>query len=174
MPGAILVGAGPGVGTSVARRLAREGLTVGVIARTEATVDDVLSALSDYDALGVTADVTDDVGLRAALDEIVDRLGTPELLVYIAALIRSDTLGELAGWVGCSEVSRAGPLSCLVGVGEPRSRSLMMRVFVAGATGAIGRQLLPLLVASGHEVHGMTRSESKRASLYELGAVPGR
>ena len=46
-----------------------------------------------------------------------------------------------------------------------------MRVFVAGATGAIGRQLVPRLVAAGHEVHGMTRSESKRALLPELGAV---
>jgi nucleoside-diphosphate-sugar epimerase len=47
-----------------------------------------------------------------------------------------------------------------------------MRVFVAGATGAIGRQLVPRLVAAGHEVHGMTRSESKQAMLSELGAVP--
>src|SRR5438552_4490327 len=47
-----------------------------------------------------------------------------------------------------------------------------MRVFVAGATGAIGKQLVPRLVAAGHEVHGMTRSESKQAMLYELGAVP--
>jgi nucleoside-diphosphate-sugar epimerase len=47
-----------------------------------------------------------------------------------------------------------------------------MRVFVAGATGAIGRQLVPRLVAAGHEVHGMTRSESKKALLDELGAVP--
>jgi nucleoside-diphosphate-sugar epimerase len=47
-----------------------------------------------------------------------------------------------------------------------------MRVFVAGASGAIGRQLLPRLVAGGHEVHGMTRSESKRAMIDELGAVP--
>jgi nucleoside-diphosphate-sugar epimerase len=46
-----------------------------------------------------------------------------------------------------------------------------MRVFVAGATGAIGKQLVPRLVAAGHEVHGMTRSESKRAMLDELGAV---
>jgi nucleoside-diphosphate-sugar epimerase len=49
---------------------------------------------------------------------------------------------------------------------------MMMRVFVAGATGAIGRQLVPRLVNAGHEVHGMTRSESKRAMLSELGAVP--
>src|SRR5919206_1430931 len=48
----------------------------------------------------------------------------------------------------------------------------MMRVFVAGATGAIGTQLVPRLVAVGHEVHGMTRSESKQAMLYDLGAVP--
>jgi nucleoside-diphosphate-sugar epimerase len=47
-----------------------------------------------------------------------------------------------------------------------------MRVFVAGATGAIGRQLVPRLVTAGHEVHGMTHSESKRAMLSELGAVP--
>ena len=47
-----------------------------------------------------------------------------------------------------------------------------MRVFVAGATGAIGMQLVPRLVAAGHEVHGMTRSESKQAMLQELGAVP--
>src|SRR5512133_3326781 len=51
-------------------------------------------------------------------------------------------------------------------------KELMMRVFVAGATGAIGRQLVPRLVAAGHEVHGMTRSESTQAMLSELGAVP--
>jgi nucleoside-diphosphate-sugar epimerase len=47
-----------------------------------------------------------------------------------------------------------------------------MKVFVAGATGAIGKQLVPRLVAAGHEVHGMTRSESKQAMLRELRAVP--
>src|SRR5918994_6757470 len=51
-------------------------------------------------------------------------------------------------------------------------RSLMMRVFGAGATGAIGKQQVPRLVEAGHEVHGMTRSESKQAMLDELGAVP--
>jgi nucleoside-diphosphate-sugar epimerase len=47
-----------------------------------------------------------------------------------------------------------------------------MRVFVAGATGAIGTQLVPRLVAAGHEVHGMTRTESKQAMLRDLGATP--
>jgi nucleoside-diphosphate-sugar epimerase len=47
-----------------------------------------------------------------------------------------------------------------------------MRILVAGATGAMGRQLVPRLVQAGHEVHGMTRSETKQAFLRELGAVP--
>src|SRR5918912_247075 len=51
-------------------------------------------------------------------------------------------------------------------------QEFMMRVFVAGATGAIGKQLVPRLVAAGHEVVGMTRSASKRALLRELGAEP--
>jgi nucleoside-diphosphate-sugar epimerase len=49
---------------------------------------------------------------------------------------------------------------------------MVMRVFVAGATGAIGKQLVSRLVAGGHEVHGMTRTESKQGMLRELGAVP--
>src|SRR5215204_5733863 len=47
-----------------------------------------------------------------------------------------------------------------------------MKVFVAGATGAIGKQLVPMLVAKGHEVVGMTRTEAKRDQLRSLGAQP--
>ncbi|MBB5786661.1 NAD-dependent epimerase/dehydratase family protein [Jiangella mangrovi] len=45
-----------------------------------------------------------------------------------------------------------------------------MRVFLAGATGAVGRSLTPLLVQAGHEVTGTTRSESKLAELRAAGA----
>jgi nucleoside-diphosphate-sugar epimerase len=47
-----------------------------------------------------------------------------------------------------------------------------MKVFVAGATGALGRQLVPQLVAAGHDVTGMTRSASKDDLLRSLGARP--
>jgi nucleoside-diphosphate-sugar epimerase len=47
-----------------------------------------------------------------------------------------------------------------------------MRIFVAGATGALGRQLVPKLVDRGHEVTGMTRTPSKAALVEELGARP--
>jgi nucleoside-diphosphate-sugar epimerase len=47
-----------------------------------------------------------------------------------------------------------------------------MRVFVAGASGAIGRPLLPLLVAAGHEVTGTTRSEQRAEAIRAAGARP--
>jgi nucleoside-diphosphate-sugar epimerase len=45
-----------------------------------------------------------------------------------------------------------------------------MKVFVAGATGALGKQLVPVLVARGHDVVGMTRTEAKRDQLRSVGA----
>jgi nucleoside-diphosphate-sugar epimerase len=45
-----------------------------------------------------------------------------------------------------------------------------LRVFVAGATGAIGRPLVPQLIAAGHEVTGMTRSEERAEALRAKGA----
>ena len=47
-----------------------------------------------------------------------------------------------------------------------------MRIFIAGATGAVGKRLVPLLVANGHEVVGTTRSPAKVSYLRALGADP--
>ncbi|HEX5852106.1 MAG TPA: NAD(P)-dependent oxidoreductase [Solirubrobacteraceae bacterium] len=47
-----------------------------------------------------------------------------------------------------------------------------MRVFLAGATGVIGRRLVPMLLADGHEVTGMTRSPGKVDALRAAGAEP--
>ena len=47
-----------------------------------------------------------------------------------------------------------------------------MRVFVTGATGALGRHLVPGLVAAGHEVTATTRTPGKVAQLRQAGAEP--
>jgi nucleoside-diphosphate-sugar epimerase len=47
-----------------------------------------------------------------------------------------------------------------------------MKVFLAGATGALGTQLVPQLVARGHEVVGTTRTASKQDLVRSLGARP--
>jgi nucleoside-diphosphate-sugar epimerase len=47
-----------------------------------------------------------------------------------------------------------------------------MKVLVAGATGVLGRQLVPQLVTRGHEVYGMTRTQSKVDAVRAMGATP--
>jgi nucleoside-diphosphate-sugar epimerase len=47
-----------------------------------------------------------------------------------------------------------------------------MRIFVAGASGAIGKQLVPRLVARGHDVGGTTRTPANLEQLRRQGATP--
>ncbi|GAA2451243.1 hypothetical protein GCM10010191_81640 [Actinomadura vinacea] len=98
MSGAVIIGAGPGIGRSVALRFAREGLPVALVARTNAVVRDIAESVG---SLGVpvvplTADSTDETALRASLDAAADRLGPPDVVVYNAAIIQADSPGELS------------------------------------------------------------------------------
>src|SRR6266566_3965302 len=61
---------------------------------------------------------------------------------------------------------------CLVFKGKAPPEGKIMRVFVTGATGALGRHLVPGLVAAGHEVTATTRTPGKVAQLREAGAEP--
>ncbi len=47
-----------------------------------------------------------------------------------------------------------------------------MKIFLAGATGVIGRRLVPQLVGSGHEVVALTRTQAKADALAAAGAEP--
>ncbi len=58
------------------------------------------------------------------------------------------------------------------GAPAPRGYHRGVRIFLAGASGVIGVRLIPLLVADGHEVVGMTRTPSKAERLRSLGADP--
>lgn len=98
MPGAVVIGAGPGIGRSVARRFAREGLPVALVARTKAGVDAVAEEVGQLGVpvVALTADTADEDALRTALDTAAARLGEPDVLVYNAAIIQPDAPGELS------------------------------------------------------------------------------
>jgi uncharacterized protein YbjT (DUF2867 family) len=68
--------------------------------------------------------------------------------------------------IGSSEHGGGRRLCGAADLHHAQSRTLeLVRVFVAGATGAIGRPLVRLLLEAGHEVAGMTRDPAKAASL---------
>lgn len=98
MAGAVVIGAGPGIGRSVGLRFAREGLPVALVARGK---ENLAALAAEVAATGVrvgefVADSADEVALKAALDEAAAELGPPEVVVYNAAIIRADAPGELS------------------------------------------------------------------------------
>ncbi|WP_174551868.1 SDR family NAD(P)-dependent oxidoreductase [Herbidospora mongoliensis] len=98
MSGAVIIGAGPGIGQAVARRFAREGLAITLIARSDKTLRAGAEAVAatGVPLLTLTADSTDERALRSALDEATDRHGLPDVVVYNAAIVRADRLGDLS------------------------------------------------------------------------------
>ncbi|MES4906373.1 MULTISPECIES: SDR family NAD(P)-dependent oxidoreductase [unclassified Streptomyces] len=98
MPGAVIIGAGPGIGQSVARRFAREDLPITLVARSEKTLTAAAEALSPtgVPVRSVAADSADEHALRTALDSAIEEFGLPDVVVYNAAIIQSDSLGELS------------------------------------------------------------------------------
>jgi NAD(P)-dependent dehydrogenase (short-subunit alcohol dehydrogenase family) len=95
--GLVVIGVGPGIGRAVAARFAREGLAVAAVARTRESVDATAAAVTAAGgkALSLLADAADEVALRAALDDAEAALGPPDVVVYNAALIQADTIGDL-------------------------------------------------------------------------------
>jgi NAD(P)-dependent dehydrogenase (short-subunit alcohol dehydrogenase family) len=171
MPGAIVIGAGPGIGTSVARRFARAGLPVSVLARSPATVDGALAALADAPAgtLGLTADVTDEAALRAALDEAVARFGVPDVLVYNAALIQHDRVGDLsaAQHLEAWAVNVVGAITAVAHLGPAMERAGRGTILLTGgmpeplpdvtslSLGKAGVRALAELLARAYEPAGV-------------------
>ena len=81
----VIVAAGPGLGLAVARRFAREGWSVGLIARSSATLDGLASVVRREAGVPVstaTADVGEEAGLRAALRSVASDVGEATVLVY--------------------------------------------------------------------------------------------
>jgi NADP-dependent 3-hydroxy acid dehydrogenase YdfG len=98
MAGAVIVGIGPGIATSVARRFGTAGLPVGLVARKSASIDTARATLgaAGVQTAGALADAGDKEQLTAALDALIGRLGVPDVLVYNAGVIQSDRPGQLS------------------------------------------------------------------------------
>lgn len=98
MPGMVIIGAGSGIGLSVARRFAREGLSIALLARSGNTLKTVADALATTEVPVVTlrVDSTDEATLCSALDVAREKFGVPDVVVYNAAAIQPDLPGELS------------------------------------------------------------------------------
>jgi NAD(P)-dependent dehydrogenase (short-subunit alcohol dehydrogenase family) len=95
--GAVVVGAGPGLGAAIAHRFAREGFPITLIARGRDAAEQIAARVRErgVPVLPLRADVTDEDALRSAIERSLEEFGVPDVVVYNAALIRRDAPGDL-------------------------------------------------------------------------------
>ncbi len=136
MAGVVIVGAGPGIGLSVARRFAAAGMPAGLIARTAASTGSTRAALAATGVLvaEATADAGQDDQLTAALDAITGQLGPPEALIYNAGLIRRDRPGELSReqYVTAYAINVLGALTAAVHLAPAMARAGGGSILITG------------------------------------------
>src|ERR671917_2371873 len=95
---AAILGVGPGLGAAIARRFARGGFAVALMARREESVAGVREEIEDAGgtALTVSADATDPASVVAAFDRVRAELGDPEVFVYNAGAFQMGGILEVS------------------------------------------------------------------------------
>jgi len=93
-----IVGAGPGLGLSIAKRFGREGFRVALVSRNRAKLEPLVAELKDagIEAAAFTADVTNPGSIAKAFDEIKAKFGTVDVLEYSPITIPADPAGFAA------------------------------------------------------------------------------
>ena len=93
-----IIGAGPGLGSALARRFAREGWSVGLVALRQAAIDAGLAELEGFgvNTCGAEADVADRDGVDRAFASIIDALGMPDVVVYNASIYQAEAVLDLS------------------------------------------------------------------------------
>jgi len=94
----IVIGAGPGLGLAVANAFAKLGYPIALIARNKESLQKVAEQLTNSaPKVGVySADAGDPEKLKAALQQAVNELGEPEVMVYNASVLAPDRPTELS------------------------------------------------------------------------------
>ena len=119
---AVIVGAGPGLGSALARRFARAGMKVAVARRNAGKLASLLSELGDS-ARAYACDATDEVAVRQLFASVTTDFGSPALVVFNAgAFVRKGVLDT-----SVEEFERCWRGSCLGGflVGREAARAML-------------------------------------------------
>jgi NAD(P)-dependent dehydrogenase (short-subunit alcohol dehydrogenase family) len=113
---AIVIGAGPGLGAAAARRFAREGFAVALVARNDPTTAPTLRAIEvdGGSARGYAADTTDAAAVAQLFAAVRAELGPPDVLIYNASAFQMGGILEVSpeDFERCWKVGCHGAFLC--------------------------------------------------------------
>jgi NAD(P)-dependent dehydrogenase (short-subunit alcohol dehydrogenase family) len=160
---ALVTGGGRGIGRAIALRLATDGLTVAVAARTLEQVEETAAAARSTGAraLAVALDVTEPASVTAAVERTASTLGPVDVLVNNAGIAQSAPLGrtDLALWDRHLRVNATGPFLLTRAVlGGMLERRWGRVINIASLAGLVGSPYVAAYTASKHALVGLTRA----------------
>jgi 3-hydroxybutyrate dehydrogenase len=161
--GAVVTGAGRGIGAAIADALARAGAAVVVAGRSREPIEGVAAALraAGARAWAVACDVTDEVAVRALAREARERLGPVDVLVNNAGVATSGPFHTLAleEWNRVLAVHATGTFLCAREFAPGMiERGWGRIVNIASVAGLAGARYVAHYSAAKHAVVGFTRS----------------
>lgn len=159
---ALVTGGGRGIGAAVAERLAQEGASVAVAARSQEQVEKVAERLrsAGAQAVGLVADVSIEGEVACLVSETASRLGPVDVLVCNAGVATSAPLTRtsLEQWQRLMDVNATGPFLCMREVLPSMNRRGWGRiVVVASVAGLAGARYISAYAASKHAAVGLVR-----------------
>ena len=138
---AVVVGVGPGLGAAVARRFAREGYAVALMARRAETLAPVERAITEAGghAMSIASDATDIASVRDAFARVTASLGAPDVLVYNAGAYQPGGILEITPeqFDACFRANCTGALYAAQQVLGEMARRGRGTVLLTGATAAL-------------------------------------
>ena len=138
---AAVLGVGPGLGAAVARRFAREGYAVALMARRVESVAEAREGIEGAGgaALAVSADATDPASVAAAFEEVRSNLGDPGVFVYNAGAFQMGGILDLSPeeFDACFKANCAGAFYAAQQVLPAMVEAKRGTILLTGATAAL-------------------------------------
>jgi 3-oxoacyl-[acyl-carrier protein] reductase len=141
---AIVTGAARGIGAATARRLAADGLAVGVVDLDEGATASTVEAIGSAGgrAVGVGADVSSREAVEAMVSRVADELGPPTVLVNNAGVTRDNLLFKMTDddWETVMGVHLRGAFLCSRAVQKHMVDAKWGRIVSLSSTSALGNR----------------------------------
>lgn len=159
---AIVTGGARGIGAAIARRLASDGLAVGVVDLVESACQPVVDEIEAAGgrAIAIGADVSDEAAVKSAVARVVEQLAPPTVLVNNAGIIRDNLLFRMSveDWDAVMNVHLRGSFLMSRAVQEHMTHAGFGRIVSLSSTSALGNRGQANYAAAKAGLQGFTKT----------------